>query len=97
MAAAANQRKKHSPAAVVPIIFSSGALLSCDDDLLLQPEDRKGRHSMRVELSTIHTKIAFKISVQLWMRRNNSVVPLAQACVSPCACARSDHPCFGAV
>ena len=30
-----------------------------------------------VELSTILIKYAFKISIQFWSRRDNSVVPLA--------------------
>ena len=41
------------------------------------PEDRNGRHWVRVELSTILIKYAFKISIQFWSRRDNSVVPLA--------------------
>jgi hypothetical protein len=32
---------------------------------------------LRVELSTILIKYAFKISIQFWSRRDNSVVPLA--------------------
>ncbi len=32
---------------------------------------------VRVELSTILIKYAFKISIQFWSRRDNSVVPLA--------------------
>jgi hypothetical protein len=47
------------------------------DELLPCPEDRNGRHWVRVELSTILIKYAFKISIQLWSRRDNSVVPLA--------------------
>ena len=35
------------------------------------------RHWVRVELSTILIKYAFKISIQFWSRRDNSVVPLA--------------------
>ena len=31
-----------------------------------EPEDRNGRHWMRVELGTIMMKFAFEISVQLW-------------------------------
>ena len=31
---------------------------------------------MRVELGTILMNLAFKISVQLWSRRDSSVVPL---------------------
>ena len=38
---------------------------------------RNGRHWVRVELSTILIKYAFKISIQFWSRRDNSVVPLA--------------------
>ena len=80
--AAANMVRKHSPAAVTPIIFSSrGALRACDNELLPIPEDRNGRHWMRVELITILMKFAFKISVQLWSRRDNSVVPTLQASV----------------
>ena len=63
--AAAKKVKDHSPAAVIPIIFSAGgALRAYDNDLL--PEDCNGRHWMRVELGTILMKFAFKISVQLW-------------------------------
>ncbi len=51
--------------------------VSCDDELLPCPEDRNGRHWVRVELSTILIKYAFKISIQFWSRRDNSVVPLA--------------------
>ena len=47
------------------------------NELLPIPGDRNGRHWMRVELSTILMKFAFKISVQLWSRRENSVVPTA--------------------
>ena len=36
-----------------------------------------GRHWVRVELSTILIKYAFKIAIQFWSRRDNSVVPLA--------------------
>ena len=59
--------RKHSPAAVTPIIFSAGgALRACDNELLPIPEDRNGQHWMRVEISTILMKFAFKVSVQLW-------------------------------
>ena len=52
--AAAKKVKDHSPATVIPIIFSTGgALRACDNDLLPEPEDRNGRHWMRVELGTI--------------------------------------------
>ena len=34
--------------------------------VLPEPEDRNGRHWMRVELGTILMKFAFDISVQLW-------------------------------
>ncbi len=44
-----------------------------DDELLPCPEDRP----LRAELSTIRIKYAFKISIQFWSRRDNSVVPLA--------------------
>ena len=55
--------KAHSPAWVIPIIFSAGgALRACDNDLLPEPEDRNGRHWMRVELGTILMKFAFEIS-----------------------------------
>ena len=75
--AAAKKVKDHSPASVIPVIFSAGgALRACDNDLLPEPEDRKGRQWMRVELGTILMKFAFKISVQLWSRRDSSVVPL---------------------
>jgi hypothetical protein len=68
----------HAPAAVIPVIFSAGGgLRACDDELLPCPEDRNGRHWVRVELSTILIKYAFKISIQFWARRDNSVVPLA--------------------
>ena len=41
--------------------------------LFPEPEDRNGRHWMRVELGTILMKFAFKISsVQLWSRRDSS-------------------------
>ena len=33
---------------------------------ILEPEDRNGRHWMRVELGTILMKFAFEITVQLW-------------------------------
>ena len=43
--AAAVKVKTHSPATVIPIIFSAGgALRACDNDLLRQQEDRNGRH-----------------------------------------------------
>ena len=78
--AAAVKVKAHSPAPVIPIIFSAGgAPRACDNDLLPEPEDRNGRHWllpepedrnarhwMRVELGTILMKFAFEISVQLW-------------------------------
>jgi hypothetical protein len=50
---------------------------ACDDELLPCPEDCNGRHWVRVELSAILIKYAFKISIQFWSRRDNSVVPLA--------------------
>ncbi len=69
---------------VLLLIFSAGGgLRACDDELLPCPEDRNGRHWVRVELSTILIKYAFKISIQFWSRRDNrsrrdnSVVPLA--------------------
>ena len=41
--AAAMKVRAHSPAAVIPIIFSAGgALHACDNDLLPEPEDRIG-------------------------------------------------------
>ena len=55
---------------------AGGALRACDSDLLPEPEDRNGRHLMRVELGTTLMKFAFKISVQLWSRSDGSVVPL---------------------
>ena len=65
--AAALKVKDHSPATVIPVIFSAGgALRACDNDLLPEPEDRNGRHWMRVELGMILMKFAFEISVQLW-------------------------------
>ena len=49
--AAAKKVKDHSPATVIPIIFSAGgALPACDIDLLPEPEDRNWRQWMRVEL-----------------------------------------------
>jgi hypothetical protein len=73
--AAAAKRTKHVPAAVIPLIFSAGGgLRACDDELLPCPEDRNGRHWVRVELSTILIKYSFKISIQFWSRRDNSVV-----------------------
>ena len=49
--AAAVKVKAHNPALVIPVIFSAGgALRACDNDLLPEPEDRNGRHWMRVEL-----------------------------------------------
>ena len=75
---ATNKVRKHSPAAVTPIIFSAGSeLRACDNELLPIPEDRNGRQWVRGQLSTILVKFAFKISVQLWSRRDNSVVPTA--------------------
>ena len=82
MRAAAVKAKVHSPATVIPIIFSAGgfsargALRACDNDLLPEPEDRNGRHWLRVELGTILMKFAFEFSVQLWSRRDSSGVPL---------------------
>ena len=65
--AAAPKVKAHDPVPVIPVIFSAGgALRACDNDLLPEPEDRNGRHWMRVELGTILMKFAFEISVQLW-------------------------------
>ena len=73
--AAAAKVRAHSPATVIPIIFSAGgALRACDNGLLPEPEDRNGRHWMHVELGTILMKFAFEISVQLWSRRNSSGV-----------------------
>ena len=70
--AAAAKRTKHAPAAVIPVIFSAGGgLRACDAELLPCPEDRNGRHWVRVELSTILIKYAFKISIQFWSRRDN--------------------------
>ena len=75
MRAAAVKMKAHSPATVIPIIFSAGgALRACDNDLLPEPEDRNGRH-WPVELGTILMKFAFEISVRLWSRRDSSGVP----------------------
>ena len=45
-------------------------------DLLPEPEDRNRRHWTRVELGTILMKFVFKISVQLWSRRDSSMVSL---------------------
>ena len=71
------KERAHSPATVIPIIFSAGgALRACDNGLLPEPEDRNGRHWMRVKLGTILMKFAFEISVQLWSRRDSSGVPL---------------------
>ncbi len=79
--AAAAKRTKHAPVTVIPVIFSAGGgLRACGDELLPCPEDRNGRHWVRVELSTILIKYAFKISIQFWSRRDNSVVPLTYAC-----------------
>ena len=73
--AAAAKRTKHAPAAVIPVIFSAGGgLRACDDELLPCPEGGPQRHRVRVELSTILIKYAFKISIQFWSRRDNSVV-----------------------
>ena len=59
--------KAQWPAPGIPVIFSAGgALRACDDDLLPEPEDRNGRHWMRVEMGTILMKFALDISVQLW-------------------------------
>ena len=75
--AAAVKVRAHSPAMVIPIIFSAGgALRACDNDMPPEPEDRNGRHWMRVEHGTILMKFAFTISAQLWSRRDSSVVPL---------------------
>ncbi len=69
--AAAAKRTKHAPA-VTPVIFSAGGgPRACDDELLPCPEDRNGRHWVRVELSTILIKYAFKIAIQFWARRDN--------------------------
>ena len=57
------------------------ALRACDNELLPIPGDRNGRQWMRVELGTILTKFAFKISVQLWSRRDKSVALTSQASV----------------
>ena len=55
---------------VIPVIFSAGgALRACDNDLLPEPEDRNGRHWMRVKLDMILIKFAFEISAQLWSPR----------------------------
>ena len=56
---------------------TGGALRACNDELLPCPEDRNGRHWVRVELSTILIKYAFKIAIQFWARDNYSVVTLA--------------------
>ena len=65
--AAAVKVRNHYPASVIPVIFGAGgALRACDNDLLPEPEDRNGRHWMRVELGMILMKFAFEISVQLW-------------------------------
>ncbi len=73
-AAAVAKRTKHAPAAVTPVIFSAGGgPRACDDELPCP--DRNGRHWVRVELSTILIKYAFKIAIQFWARRDNSVVP----------------------
>ncbi len=45
--------------------------------LLPYPEDRNGRHWVRLEVGTILIEYAFKIAIQFWARRDNSVVPLA--------------------
>ena len=46
-------------------------------NILVTQVNRNGRHGMRFELSTILMKFALKISVQLWSRRDNSMVPTA--------------------
>ena len=46
---------------------------ACDHELLPEPEDRNGRHWMRVELSKIRMKFALKPSFQLWPMRDNGV------------------------
>jgi hypothetical protein len=57
---------------MIPVIFSAGGgLRACDDELLPCPEDRNGRHWVRVELSTILIKYAFKISIHFWSRRDS--------------------------
>ena len=55
----------------------SSPLYTTHYELLPCPEDRNGRHWVRVELSTILIKYAFKIAIQFWSRRDNSVMPLA--------------------
>ena len=53
------------------MIFSAdGGLRACDDELT-------GRHWVRVELSTILMKYAFKIAIQFCAMWDSSVVPPA--------------------
>ena len=67
LGSAQGEGRDHDPVPVIPVIFSAGGTLrACDNDLLPEPEDRNGRHWMRVELGTILMKFAFEISVQLW-------------------------------
>jgi hypothetical protein len=76
--AAVSKIKHHAPATVQPIVFSAGgALRECDDVLLPCPEGRNGRHWVRVEISSILLKYAYKISCQFWSRRGISVVASA--------------------
>ena len=56
--AAAVKVRAHSPVTAIHIIFSAGgALRACDNGLLPEPEDRNGRHWVRVELGTILMKL----------------------------------------
>ena len=66
---------------VVPLAdacsVSATPVLGTDTTSCCRAQRTNGRHWVRVELSTILIKYAFKISIQFWSRRDNSVVPLA--------------------
>ena len=72
---AAMKRKHHAPAPVTPVVFSAGGgILEDDDKLLPAPEDRNGRHLIRVEISTVLLKYLYKITMQFFSRRGPAFV-----------------------
>ena len=71
----ATEQQRRNPPHTHETLRAGGALRACDNDLLPEPEDRNGRHWMRVELNTVLMRFAFEISVQLWSRRDSSGAP----------------------
>ena len=66
-----------APQPVIPVVFSAGGGLLAEDDkgALPAPPDRNGRHWVRVAVSFVLLKYAYKITCQFSSRRALSVIP----------------------